>query len=81
MGNKEGKKGTSKKPQSAAPSVSHCGAQDCKQKESRFGFCSEHFDQYKFGLITKKGAKVPDYDKKFKHWEAFQAKQSARKAA
>jgi len=69
-----GKKGGDKpdKPQRQAPvGPSHCPAKECKQNEWRFGFCKEHYDHYKFGLINKKGERVSDYDKKKKHFEAY----------
>jgi hypothetical protein len=59
----------------------HCHAADCKSNSTRFDFCSEHFDQFKFGLIKKTGELVSDYEKKFEHYQAYKAKLSARKAA
>ena len=50
-----------------------CGG--CKASASRFSFCSEHFDHFKFGLIKKNGEPVPDYEKKFEHFQAWKAKQ------
>lgn len=48
-----------------------CTAQGCKSKESRFSFCSEHYEQFKFGLIKKDGAPCADYDKKFDQYQAY----------
>lgn len=62
----EGKKG---KPQAAEKTGCLCDT--CKAKVSRFGFCSEHYEQFKFGLIKKSGEPVPDYEKKFEHYQAY----------
>lgn len=64
---------------SSAPVIEKCTAQACKSNGIRFGFCDEHFEQYKFGLINKKGQQVPDYEKKFEHYKAYQ--QRAHKVA
>lgn len=58
-----------------------CGVNGCKSKVASFGFCSEHFEQYKFGLINKKGQNVPDYEKKFEHYVAYRQKRGLPKAA
>ena len=58
-----------------------CGAEGCKASDHRFGFCSEHYEQFKFGLIKKDGKPVSDYEKKFGHYEAFKRRVSAQKAA
>jgi hypothetical protein len=48
-----------------------CLATGCKDKDVRANFCEEHFRQYKFGLITKMGEKVLDYEKKFEHYQNY----------
>jgi len=58
-----------------------CGAQSCKGKESRFGFCTEHYEHFKFGLINKKGVKVPDWESKYNHYQSYLLKEKAKKAA
>jgi len=58
----------------------HCGVKLCKTTPQRFGFCSEHFEQYKFGLINKSGVNVPDYEKKLEHYKAFKAKKNSKVA-
>lgn len=58
-----------------------CISSGCKTPVTRFGFCKEHYEQFKFGLIKKTGQPVPDYEKKFEHYRAFQAKRGAQKAA
>ena len=68
----------SKKPD-AAPSGKKAPAQmpggclswGCKTEATRFGFCGEHYDHFKFGLIKKTGEPVPDYEKKIEHYMAF----------
>lgn len=50
----------------------HCKVKGCKHSPSKFEFCAEHFDQFKFGLINKHGENCPDYDKKeeqYSHWK------------
>ncbi len=58
----------------------YCGAVGCKTSDHRFGFCKEHYEQFKFGLIKKDGKPVSDYEKKFGHYEAFK-RRVAQKAA
>ena len=45
-----------------------CHERACKEKDVRFNFCDEHFRQFKFGLITKSGDRVVDYERKFEHY-------------
>lgn len=52
-----------------------CGAQGCKAKDDRFGFCSEHFRQFKFGLINKSGEPAFDYERKFDHYQKWKQAQ------
>jgi hypothetical protein len=59
----------------------HCFSWDCKAEAARYNFCLKHFDQFKFGLLKKTGEPVPDYEKKFEHYLAHQAKRSAQKVA
>jgi hypothetical protein len=42
-----------------------CMSEGCKQKFQKAGFCMEHFDWFKEGLITKEGQKPKDFDKKY----------------
>jgi hypothetical protein len=44
---------------------SQCTADGCKKKSDRAGFCNEHYDWFKAGLINKKGQKPTDFDKKY----------------
>jgi hypothetical protein len=66
--------------QSATAGKTMCGAEGCKTTDWRFGFCAEHYEQFKFGLIKKDGKSVSDYEKKFEHYQAFK-RRVAQKAA
>ena len=68
------------KPKDQAPEITPCAGETCKAKATKFSFCEEHYEQFKFGLIKKDGKAVSDYEKKFGHYEAYKAK-TARKAA
>ena len=50
---------------------SQCTADGCKKKIDRAGFCPEHFEWFKAGLVTKRGIKPTDFDKKY---QAFMAR-------
>ena len=59
-------------PKDAGAAAIHCKVKGCKQNPSKFSFCAEHFDQFKFGLITKLGEPCQDYEKKseqYAHWK------------
>ncbi len=59
-----------------------CACWGCKKPEQQFSFCHEHYDHFKFGLIKKSGEPVPDYEKKFEHFQAWKSKQkTAHKVA
>jgi hypothetical protein len=45
-----------------------CAAEDCKKKPSRAGFCEEHYEWFKEGLLTMEGYKAKDFDKKYHSW-------------
>ena len=47
-----------------------CTSEDCKKKPEKAGFCGEHFEWFKAGLITKEGLKAADFDKKYYHYTA-----------
>jgi hypothetical protein len=58
-------------PQTGAPKggnvlamPSRCASEGCSKKTEVQTFCKEHFDWFKFGLITKEGKKPIDFDKK-----------------
>ena len=58
-----------------------CTAKGCRHSEARFGFCEEHYEHFKFGLIKRSGEPASDYEKKFEHWQAFVARKHAHKVA
>jgi len=45
--------------------IVRCVADGCGKRANISNFCSEHFDWFKFGLITKEGKKPTDFDKKY----------------
>ena len=57
-----------------------CTAEGCKTNEWKFSFCGEHYEQFKFGLITKQGKKVSDYEKKIDHYMAYKNGQGQKAA-
>ncbi len=63
MGDKKGKKENARV---LAPL--QCQHKSCHAKPIKHNFCLEHFDQFKFGLINKRGEMVPDYEKKMEHF-------------
>lgn len=85
----EGKKGEPKKVEAPgasknkahAPLPGGCHCWGCKAQASRFNFCTEHYDHFKFGLIKKTGEPVSDYEKKIEHYMAHKKRQSAHKVA
>ncbi|MBN21577.1 MAG: hypothetical protein CL678_09855 [Bdellovibrionaceae bacterium] len=66
-------------PQSMGP-VS-CVADGCSAKIKKFGFCKEHYQQFKFGLVTREGHKAADYDKKLEHYLRHYGDEGLRKVA
>lgn len=65
----------SKNPNAAVPNEHKCQAEECKKKPEKAQFCGEHFGWFKWGLITAKGVKARDFDKKYHGFLA--AKKSA----
>lgn len=51
-----------------------CKGEGCSKKDSKAGFCEEHYMWFKEGLVTKEGVKVSDFDKK---WQALQRRKAA----
>lgn len=45
-----------------------CTAEGCKSKPTKAGFCDQHYDWFKQGLITKSGGYAKDFDKKYQHY-------------
>lgn len=64
-----------------SPLPDGCFSWGCKAQAARFNFCSEHYDQFKFGIIKKTGEPVLDYEKKIEHFMAYKAKRGVRKVA
>jgi hypothetical protein len=58
-----------------------CVAWSCKKDSKQFDFCVEHYDHFKFGLIKKTGELVPDYEKKFEHYQAYLKRRGVQKVA
>ncbi len=60
-----GKKEQGSAPSAAAMSASgFCIADGCKKSTELAEFCNQHFIWFKLGLITKKGTKAKDFEKK-----------------
>ncbi len=59
-----------KKPHAAAPPSNvvslpnRCSVKECKKSPTLVNFCAEHYEWFKFGMITKNGDKPVDFDKK-----------------
>jgi hypothetical protein len=52
-----------------------CIGDGCSKKPVKASFCSEHFEWFKAGLVTKDGAKAADFEKK--HYHFMRAKTAA----
>jgi hypothetical protein len=70
-----------KKTETTVTTDEQCKTEGCKHAQVRFTFCSEHYEWFKFGLVTKMGKKVSDFDKKFAHYTAHQTGAPFKKAA
>jgi hypothetical protein len=55
-------------------SSAQCTAEDCKKKPSKAGFCDEHYQWFKEGLLTIDGHKAKDFDKKYQQFLARRQK-------
>ena len=56
-------------PNNVIPLASaRCASEGCKAKPTRAGFCEEHFEWFKAGLITKEGHRALDFAKKYQHF-------------
>lgn len=78
---KSAQPGTQQGGPQAPAAPAQCAVKTCKKKDERFGFCSEHYEHFKFGLVKKDGVAVLDYDKKLEHFMAWKSRQGGRKAA
>jgi hypothetical protein len=54
-----------------------CSAEGCKKNSAKLNFCDEHYDWFKFGLITKAGKKPTDFDKKFTAYQNHRKQRAA----
>jgi hypothetical protein len=50
-----------------------CACEGCNKKSDLMNFCGEHYDWFKFGLITKEGKRPTDFDKKFTAYKKHHA--------
>lgn len=64
-----------------APMPGGCLSWGCKISATRFNFCDEHYDHFKFGLVKKTGEPVSDFEKKFEHYLAHKTKRGVQKVA
>ena len=48
--------------------LNRCLCEGCGKKGDRMNFCGEHYDWFKFGLITKEGKRPTDFDKKIQSY-------------
>ncbi len=55
-------------------SLGRCTTQGCSKKPELMNFCKEHYDWFKFGLITKTGERPSDFDKKYIAYQKRQKK-------
>ena len=57
------------KAQAGAPAAAvgsaSCCVEKCAKKADKMNFCPEHFAWFKEGLVTKKGVRPMDFDKKY----------------
>lgn len=44
---------------------SKCGCEGCNKRSDLMNFCGEHYEWFKWGLITKEGKRPTDFDKKY----------------
>lgn len=52
-------------PSNVVGMPSNCCAEKCTKKGDRLNFCPEHYAWFKEGLLSKKGQRPSDFDKKF----------------
>ncbi len=52
-------------PGPVATLPTNCKSEGCKKKSEKMDFCSEHYDWFKWGLLTREGKKPIDFDKKY----------------
>ncbi len=57
--------------------LSKCCAEGCSKKSDLLNFCNEHYDWFKFGVITKEGKRPSDFDKKYQAYQAHSKKRAS----
>jgi hypothetical protein len=61
--------GKNPKKEDNVVALTRCCTDNCAKRDTRAGFCDEHFMWFKEGLITKEGNKVKDFDKKIQQYK------------
>lgn len=46
----------------------NCKADGCKKKSEKMDFCAEHYEWFKWGMMTRDGKKPIDFDKKYQSY-------------
>lgn len=54
--------------------LNRCTCEGCNKRAEMMNYCKEHYEWFKFGLITKEGKRPTDFDKKY---QAFMKKRAA----
>ncbi len=57
--------------------LDRCKFEACKQKTTKMSFCAEHYEWFKFGMITREGKKPVDFDKKMMAYQKHHGKVKA----
>tara|TARA_Y100000817_G_C16838650_1_gene536958 strand:+ start:739 stop:966 length:228 start_codon:yes stop_codon:yes gene_type:complete len=68
------KKNPGAPPNNVVALPTRCPVDSCGKKPKKMHFCEEHYEWFKVGLITKKGEKPKDFDKKY---AAFKRRKAA----
>ncbi|MBX7232148.1 MAG: hypothetical protein K1X29_08705 [Bdellovibrionales bacterium] len=73
---KDNKAGTNPNSKPTAEVATVCPVEKCGKKATRMEFCDEHFNWFKEGMISRKGEKPKDFDKKYQAYLSRQKKAS-----
>lgn len=57
--------------------LTKCCADGCSKKVELLKFCHEHYDWFKFGVLTKEGKRPTDFDKKYQAYQAHAKKRAS----
>ena len=49
-------------------SLNRCCTDGCSKKADLTNFCTEHYDWFKYGLVTREGKRPSDFDKKYQSY-------------